>query len=130
MKYWGFFVFGFLFFISPIFAQWFANQSTFESIRSKYQLAPNLESEAYTNSNFPILREVETKENEEYDYYFQLCKFQEIRELTEILYYLSFYDALLQIKRCTEISKSETSNLEKQIKKKIFDKNVFQKYYY
>ncbi|MCW7466111.1 hypothetical protein [Leptospira levettii] len=127
MKYRGFFVFGFFFFVSPSLPQWFTKPATFESIWSKFQLAPNLDSEAYTISSFPILREVETKENEEYDYYFQLCKFQEIRELTEILSYLSFYDALLQIKRCTEITKNETANLEKQIKKKLFDLIVFPK---
>ncbi|GBF41249.1 hypothetical protein LPTSP2_05210 [Leptospira ellinghausenii] len=127
MKYRGFFVLGFFFFLNPILPQWFTKPATFESIWSKFQITPNIVSEAYTVSSFPILREVESKENEEYDYYFQLCKFQEIRELTEILSYLSFYDALLQIKRCAEITKSDAVNLEKQIKKKLFELTVFPK---
>ncbi|TGM31636.1 hypothetical protein [Leptospira biflexa] len=127
MKHWVYLILTFLCFVPRVSAQWFSKQPSFDSLWSEYQTFPNLKSEAYTKGHFPILKEIEVKENEEYEYYFQICKFQEIRELSEILKLVSFYDALLQIKRCSEANKNEIVTIEKHAKKKIFDLTVFPK---
>lgn len=114
-------------FASPLLPQWFTKAPSFETIWTEFQNSPSLKSEAYSKEKFPIIKEIESRENEEYEYYFQACKFPEIRELTEILKLVSFYDALLQIKRCSETNKSELSTAEKNIKKRIFDLTVFPK---
>ncbi|TGN03916.1 hypothetical protein EHR08_12065 [Leptospira bandrabouensis] len=67
------------------------------------------------------------QEEEDFLYYWKLCSQSEIKDLTEILRYISFYDAILTVKHCTEFNKEELFQLEKQTKKKIFDLIVLPK---
>lgn len=121
-----FLIFGCLSFTLPLFSQWFAKETPFDTIWNEFQSSPNLFSEAYSKNHSPILRE-EISKDEEFQYYFQLCKFQEIRDLTEILKLVSFYDALLQIKQCSESNAESIKTLEKQTNKRLFDLTVFPK---
>ncbi|XDD45154.1 hypothetical protein AB3N60_10545 [Leptospira sp. WS39.C2] len=127
MKHWLLFCFFSLSIVSPILPQWFSKQVSFETVWNRYQLDLILFSEAFAKESFPILREVESKENEEYEYYFQHCKSREVRDLTEILSLVSFYDAMLQIKRCHEANKNQILEIEKSSKKKLFELTVFPK---
>lgn len=111
----------------PLFAQWFGKESSFETIWKEYQTHPSLRSEAYQKESFPILREVETKEEDEFAYFLQNCKSKEICDLTEILKIVSFYDALLQLKHCQDAKKEDLTSIEKETKKRIFDLIMFPK---
>ncbi|TGL66438.1 hypothetical protein EHQ62_09655 [Leptospira jelokensis] len=74
-----------------------------------------------------MLREVETREEDEFLYYQNLCKSNEIRDLSEILKQISFYDSLLFLRRCQEGKKEEHLLIEKETKKRIFDLILFPK---
>ncbi|TGL45990.1 hypothetical protein EHQ49_00595 [Leptospira perdikensis] len=70
----------------------------------------------------------ETQEEElDFLYYWKICNHSEIKDLTEILRYISFYDAILTVRQCSEATKEEFIQLEKQTKKKIFDLIVLPK---
>ncbi|PJZ45594.1 hypothetical protein [Leptospira brenneri] len=71
---------------------------------------------------------IETPEEEQdFLFYLKNCNHPEIKDLTQILKYISFYDAILTVKQCAEANKDELILLEKQTKKKIFDLIVLPK---
>ncbi|TGL90985.1 hypothetical protein EHQ68_01600 [Leptospira congkakensis] len=71
---------------------------------------------------------IETPEEEQdFLYFWKNCNHPEIKDLTEILRYISFYDAILTVRQCSESNKEELIQIEKQTKKKIFDLTVLPK---
>ncbi|TGK78613.1 hypothetical protein EHQ24_18565 [Leptospira noumeaensis] len=74
-----------------------------------------------------MIRMETPEEEQDFLYYQKNCNHVEIKDLTEILRYISFYDAILTVKQCTESNKEEFVQIEKQTKKKIFDLIVLPK---
>ncbi|EOQ88322.1 hypothetical protein LEP1GSC202_3445 [Leptospira yanagawae serovar Saopaulo str. Sao Paulo = ATCC 700523] len=116
-----------VFLSAPLHSQWFGKETSFETIWNEFQKEPSLHSIAFKKETYPILREIETKQEEEFQYYQNLCKSNEIRDLSDILKQISFYDALLHIRRCAEGKKEDLLPIEKDSKKRIFDLILFPK---
>ncbi|PJZ86621.1 hypothetical protein CH366_09790 [Leptospira harrisiae] len=66
-------------------------------------------------------------EEEDFSFYWKSCNQTEIKDLTQILRYISFYDAILTLRQCVTANKEEQIQIEKQTKKKIFDLIVLPK---
>lgn len=111
----------------PLLAEWFPKSKSFDEVWSAFDSNQNLISQAYGIQTRDIIKTETIQEEEDFLYYWKLCSQSEIKDLTEILRYISFYDAILTVKHCTEFNKEELSILEKQTKKKIFDLIVLPK---
>lgn len=118
----------FLFCISfPLVAEWFPKSKSFDEIWNSYDSHQNVISQAYGIQTRDMIQRETLEEEEDFLYYWKTCNHPEIKDLTEILRYISFYDAILTVKQCSEGSKEELTQLEKQTKKKIFDLIVLPK---
>lgn len=111
----------------PILAEWFPKSKSFDEVWNSFDSNQNLISQAYGIQTRDMIRTETAQEEEEFLYYWKLCTHAEIKDLTEILRYISFYDAILTVKHCSEFNKEELIQLEKLTKKKIFDLIVLPK---
>ncbi|MCW7493078.1 hypothetical protein ND861_11460 [Leptospira sp. 2 VSF19] len=111
----------------PLLAEWFPKSKSFDEVWNAFDLHQNLISQAYGIQTRDLIRTETAQEEEDFLYYWKLCSQTEIKDLTEILRYVSFYDAMLTVKYCSEFNKEELLLLEKQTKKKIFDLIVLPK---
>ncbi|EMY69573.1 hypothetical protein [Leptospira vanthielii] len=118
-----------LLFISfPLLAEWFPKSKSFDEIWNTFDSNQNLFSQAYGVQTRDIIRTETAAEVQDFLYYWKICNQSEIKDLTEILRYISFYDAILIVRQCSEANKDEVTQLEKQTKKKIFDLIVLPKF--
>nr|WP_208742305.1 hypothetical protein [Leptospira kanakyensis] len=111
----------------PLFAQWFPQSKSFDDVWNSYDTHQNLISQAYGIQTRDMIRMETPEEEQDFLYYQKNCNHSEIKDLTEILRYISFYDAILTAKQCMESNKEELVQIEKQTKKKIFDLIVLPK---
>lgn len=118
-----------LFFSSfSIHAQWFPKSKSFEDVWTSYYLTQNLFSQAYGIQTRDLIRQTTEAEEEDFSFYWKSCHQPEIKDLTQILRYISFYDAILTVRQCVTANKEEQIQIEKQTKKKIFDLIVLPKF--
>ncbi|MBM9547727.1 hypothetical protein JWG40_11910 [Leptospira sp. 201903074] len=75
-----------------------------------------------------MIRAETEAEEEDFLYYWKTCAHSEIKDLSQILRYISFYDSMLTVRQCSDTSKDALIQLEKQTKKKIFDLIVLPKF--
>lgn len=112
----------------PIQAQWFPKSKSFEDVWTSYYSKQNLFSQAYGIQTRDMIRPATEAEEEDFSFYWKSCHQTEIKDLTQILRYISFYDAILTVRQCVTANKEEQIQLEKQTKKKIFDLIVLPKF--
>lgn len=112
----------------PLSAQWFPKSKSFDDIWNSYYSKQNLFSQAYGIQTRDMIRVETPEEEEDFLFYWKTCNQIDIKDLTQILRYISFYDAILAVKQCNTANKEEMTLIEKQIKKKIFDLIVLPKF--
>lgn len=112
----------------PLTAQWFPKSKSFDDLWMSYYSKQNLFSQAYGIQTRDMIRTETESEQEDFLYYWKTCGHPEIKDLSQILRYISFYDAILTVRQCSESSKDSLIQIEKQTKKKIFDLIVLPKF--
>ncbi|MDF3819226.1 hypothetical protein P3G55_04915 [Leptospira sp. 96542] len=111
----------FFFGLVPLWPQWFSKKDNFESHWKLFNEKRIIQSDAYRKFGATDVRLEPIEYEGEFSYFYNLCAHEDIKELSVLYKLLSFYDATVLLKTCSESKKEYLPELEKIAKKRVFD---------